>query len=166
MKFNSAQANKLIKKLNEEYNNILEKESKTSTFHVAMGENPENLRPKYDYEGTKEKIANIEKQIRTVKHALNIFNTTHLVPGFDMTIDEILVYIPQLTKQKVKLQEMRNRSEKERVTERFFNTVDYLYTNYDMDKIEADYQIVSDELARAQLALDKINNGETIEIDI
>ncbi len=166
MKCNSAQANKLLKKLNEEYNSVLEKENKTSTFHVAMGENPESLRPKYDYDGTKEKIASLEKQIRTVKHALNIFNTTHLVPGFDMTVDEILVYIPQLTKQKTKLQEMRNRSEKERVQERFFNSVDYIYTNYDMGKVEADYQIVSEELSKVQLALDKLNNTEMIEIDI
>ncbi len=51
----------------------------------------------------------MEAKIRKLKHAINIFNATQTVDGFDMTIDELLVYIPQLTKRKSKLLEMKSR---------------------------------------------------------
>ena len=97
MKFTSAQAAKLLKKLNEEYNALVRKERMSSTFLAASGENPESLRPEYDYAETQQKLNELEKKTRTVRHALNVFNSTHEVPGFDMTVDQILVYIPQLT---------------------------------------------------------------------
>jgi hypothetical protein len=43
-----------------------------------------------------------------------VFNVTHTVPGFDMTIDQILVYIPQLTAKKIKLYEMKTKLPKTR----------------------------------------------------
>ena len=49
MKYTSAQANKLLKKLNDEYDLLLAEEAESSTFLAAMGEDPESVRPEYDY---------------------------------------------------------------------------------------------------------------------
>lgn len=49
MKYTSAQANKLLKKLNDEYSALLDKEQRSRDFRAAMGEDIESVRPAYDY---------------------------------------------------------------------------------------------------------------------
>ena len=109
MNYTSAQANKLLKKLNDEYTALLDKETRSRDFRAAMGEDVESVRPVYDYAEMQIRLAELEAKIRKLKHAINIFNATQTVDSFDMTIDELLVYIPQLTKRKSKLLEMKSR---------------------------------------------------------
>lgn len=154
----SAQANKLLKKLNDEYTALLSREERSQVFRAAMGEEIASVRPAYDYQETQTRLAELEQTIRQFKHAINRFNTSQLVDGFDMTVDEMLVYIPQLTRRKSKLFDT-----KERVTEQYgrqSNIIDYTYANYDIAAVEADYEKAADELARAQLALDAVNQRE------
>ena len=85
-----------------------------------------------------------------------------------MTIDEILIYIPQLTRKKDKLAEMKSKLPKARVEERLgrmSNIIDYIHINYDLSTVEADYNQVSDELSKAQIALDIVNTTDTFEFD-
>ena len=164
MKYTSAQANKLLKKLNDEYSALLDKEQRSRDFRAAMGEDIESVRPAYDYAKTQARLEELEGTIRRLKHAINRFNTTQVVDGFGITIDEMLVYIPQLTKSK--LLEMKSRLPKERVEEQYgrqSNIIDYTYTNYDLAAVEADYEKTSDELSRAQLALDTVNQRDSFE---
>lgn len=127
------------------------------------------MRPSYDYAATQAELARLEKTIRQIKHALNIFNTTHIVPGFNMTVDELLVYIPQLTKRKAKLYEMKGRLPKAREPQLYGKggyVIDYRYTNYDSTAVAQDYAAVSEELAKAQTALDVLNNTEIFELEL
>ncbi len=166
MKYTSAQANKLLKKLNDEYAALLDKETRSRDFRAAMGEDVESVRPVYDYTETQARLVELERKIRALKHAINRFNTMQAVDGFDMTIDEMLVYIPQLTKRKSKLLEMKSKLPKERVEKQYgrqSNIIDYTYTNYDLSLVEADYEKTADELSRAQLALDAVNQRESFE---
>lgn len=94
----SAEAAKILKKLNEELSSVMRKEEQSKDFLAAMGEDPETVRPKYDYEDTSKKIDEIETKIRLLKHSINVFNTTTMVPEINMTVDQALIYIPQLTK--------------------------------------------------------------------
>ena len=57
---------------------------------------------------------------------------------------------------------------KERVSNNYHATkiVEYTYTNYDLTKVAADLAVITDELSRAQIALDQINNQVLIEINI
>ena len=119
MNYTSAEANKLLKKLNDEYTALLDKETRSRDFRAAMGEDVASVRPVYDYAETQARLAALEEKIRRLKHAINCFNTTHFVDGFDMTIDEMLVYIPQFTRRKNKLLEMKSRLPKERVEEQY-----------------------------------------------
>lgn len=86
-----------------------------------------------------------------------------------MTIDQMLVYIPQLTARKNKLNRMRSRLPKERVQggmSRMSGIVEYEYSNYDIKQAEADYAAVSDELVKAQNALDAINASVAFSVEI
>lgn len=167
MKYTSAEAAKLLRQLNDDYCALLEKEMQSREFVAAVGEDIESVRPEYDYRTTEIRLAELEEKVRKVKHALNVFNTTHTVPGFDMTIDSILVLIPQLTSKRNKLAVMKAKLPKVRENNLGRSPIiDYRYANYDIKAVEEDYEKVSAMLAKAQTALDLLNNTETMEIDI
>lgn len=165
----SAMAAKYLRKLNEEHDALLQKEKKTDTYTVSVQEKIEDVRPEYDYAVVQLQLRKLEDKIRKVKHAINQFNLTQDVPGFNMTIDQMLVYIPQLTARENKLNRMRSRLPKERVQggmSRMSDIVEYEYSNYDIKQAEAGYAEVSDELARAQNVLDAINASVAFSVEI
>lgn len=169
MKYTSAKANKLLKKLNEEYNSLITEEGNSSTFLAAMGEDPESVRPEYDYERMQAALSNLEKRIIQLKHAINLFNTSHKLPGFELTVDEALVYIPQLSRRVKKLAEMKTRLPKAREEKEYYGRsgiIDYRYTNYDRNIVIDDYEKAFDELSAIQTALDTLNNSEELEADM
>ena len=167
MKYTSAEAAKLLRGLNEQHDLMLNKEAQSSSFVASVSEDPESVRPDYDYAETRLRLAELERKIRAVKHAINVFNTTTKVPPFDMTIDEVLVYIPQLSASKLRLQDMANALPKRRErTGAQSSVIDYRYTNYDVAKAEKDMLETGDLLARVQTALDLVNTTETMEIEL
>ena len=169
MRYTSAEAAKLLKKLNEEHAFQLSMEAQSREFLAAMGEDVESVRPAYDYAAVQEKLDKLEKDIRTVRHAINVFNLTHEVPGFNMTVDQMLVYLPQLTARRNKLYMMKNRLPKVRETASGFGNnklIDYNYANYDIAQAESDCAEAEALLAKAQTALDLLNTTETMEIDL
>ena len=167
MLYTSAEANKLLRKLKDERENLINLERQSIIFNSALGENPETIRPEYDYGATQTELHELERKIRVIKHALNQFNISHTVPEFNMTIDEILVYIPQLSQRKQKLYSMQARLPKARENNyRGLNIVDYCIVNYDIKQARIDYNEVSDELSNAQTALDIINHSIKFEIDL
>lgn len=167
MKYTSAEANKLLKSLNEERDTILNLEENGKSFIAATIEDIEAVRPDYSYADTQQKLAAVEAKIRRVKHAINIFNTTTKVPGFDMTIDEILVYIPQLSARKYRLATMANvLPQKREKSSGQGNIIDYRYANYDVNAAGVDAKAASDILAKVQTALDLVNSTMTMEIEL
>lgn len=159
----SAQANKMIKTLNEKINFIKMKEKNTQVFNAAVGEQIEDIRPDYSYSDTQKELDELSRRVRKIKHAINVFNTTTEIQPFGITIDEALVLIPQLTSKKLKLFEMKSRSEKKRYCTTG-SIIDYIIANYDISAAEKDYDEVSDYLFNLQNALDTINQTETFEV--
>lgn len=168
MIYTCAEAAKVLRKLNEDLKVLRAKEVKGYRFTAAVDEDLESARPVYDYLQTQEEQRRIEARIRKVKHAINSFNISTVIPEFGMTVDEMLVYIPQLSERKKKLTEMASFLPKERVSNGYQATkiIEYTYTNYDLEKAAEDLTLVSDELARAQTALDVINNQGQLELEL
>lgn len=169
MKYTSAEASKLLKKLNEEHEYALSMEAQSREFLAAMGEDVESVRPEYDYAATQERLDKLEADIRTVRHAISEFNLTHEVPGFGMTVDMLLVYLPQLSARVGKLMMMKNRLPKVRETASGFGSnklIDYSYANNDIAAVEKDFSEAQSLLAKAQTALDLLNTTATMDIEI
>ena len=165
MQYTSAEAAKLLRGLNEELEAVKDAERVSNEFVAATSEDVESVRPQYDFGGTQKEIERLQQEIRKVKHALNKFNNTTVVPELGMTIDEVLVYIPQLSAQKAKLGGMRSRLAKTREYSRMSSSIiEYRYANYDIAAAEAEFKRVSDLLAKAQTALDVVNNSVKFEI--
>lgn len=169
MHYTSAEAAKLLRQLKEKEENLLGMEKRSREFRAALGENVDSVRPPYDYAAIQQELHEMNCKIRIVKHAINQFNVEHEVPGFGMTIDQMLIYIPYLNSQKDKLRRMADRlpKQREKVSGIVHSSViDYNYANYDISVVQEDYKRVSNELSRAQTALDVINNTELMEIDL
>lgn len=165
----SAVAAKRLRKLNDERDALLTMELKSRTFVAAVQEDVESVRPAYDYKAMQAALTDVEGKIRRLKHSINSFNCTYVLPEFDMTIDQMLVYLPQLTARMNKLDDMRSKLPRERVRESFnrgSNIIDYEYANYDIAQARADYDLAADELARAQNALDTANTTVFFEVDL
>ena len=166
MLYTSSEAAKLLKRLNEEKFSLENKENQSSTFTAAITEDIEMARPAYDYTETQNAIEELDANIRKVKHAISIFNITHEIPEFGITIDQALVYIPQLSRRQHRLASMKERLPRERDSIKPGGIIEYIYTNYDVNTASEDYYRVTDELSRLQTALDVMNNSVKFEIDI
>ncbi len=167
MKCTSQEAGKLLRKLQSDLSSVNVREQNGREFLAAVGEDLESVRPDYNFEETQKTIDEIEGKIRKLKHALNVFNSTTVVKEFNMTIDEMLVYIPQLTLRKDKLERMKDKLPKVREQTRVNSSIlDYRYLNYDVQKVADEYEKVCDTLAKAQNALDAVNLTMSLEVDL
>ena len=168
MRYTSAEANKLLKKLEGKISDLKRKEEISASFLVASGEDTESLRPEYDFDAVQQQLDELEAKVRKVKHAINGFNLTHQLPGFDgLTVDQALVLIPQMSERITKLRKMSEVLPKQRVDDHFaMKFIDYRVSNYDIAKAEEAYNEAKNTLSKLHLALDSVNMSETMEIDI
>ena len=169
MKLTSAEAAKVLRKLNDSLNDLGNHETMSMSFVAAISEDPESVRPKYDYKDVRVKEEELCVKIRKLKHAINVFNSTTVIPEWNITIDEMLVLIPQLTRKRDRLSMMKNRLPKERVEAGMrtaSNIIDYRYANYDIAAAQAEYDEASNRLAKAQTALDLVNSTVTFEVTL
>ena len=169
MKLTSAEAAKVLRKMNDDLNDLWSRESMSQSFVAAVSENVEDVRPEYDFAKTRAEEAVLSEKIRKLKHAINVFNSTTVISEWNITIDEMLVLIPQLTRKRDRLSMMKNRLPKERVEAGMrtaSNIIDYRYANYDIAAAQAEYDEASNRLAKAQTALDLVNSTVTFEVTL
>ena len=159
----SSEANKMLAKLAIDKETVLSDEAEKRTFRAAIQEDPEKLRPDYSFSVTQEKIDSINRRVMEIKHKLNLFNANTVVYN-GLTIDQVLVRMPQLQHQKAKLQRMMLVSEKSRAGI-IGNIIDYTYANYYPKEAKKAFNEVSIEIDQMQLALDTVNNTQKFEID-
>lgn len=162
MMVTSAEANKIINKLNSEIQLAKIKENSNIVFRAAVGENPEALKPDYDFAETQKFIDEKEKDVCRIKHLLNIFNATTKVTD-ELTIDQVLIRLPQLNNKKAKLTSMITKQPKRRVSITG-NVIDYEYISYNLNEARKAYDDVVGEINHLQTELDTINNTVQFEI--
>lgn len=164
MKYTSAEANKVLKQLREEEARLIDTESQNNHFNASSGEDIELVRPEYDLMDTQKKLISVREKIRKVKHEINCFNvTTEVANG--MTIDQVLMCLPQLNERAAKLRSMSMMPKVKR--DRGYGMsglIDYSYANFDPEVARTLYESASEMIDDLQLKLDKVNN--TVEFDV
>ena len=168
-KVSAAELAKLIKEAEYEAEFLKAQENRESVFNCASTENEEDLRPEYSFSETSEKIHEAEAKVLRYKHALNLYNISTEAGDTGLTIDQVLVRLPQLNNEVRKLRGMAGRMRKQRVAPSFgssSNIIDYEIANYDLEEVKKAHDKLAKELAKLQMALDEANMSEAIEIDV
>lgn len=162
MRVTSAEANKILKQLKNNKDVLKTDEHLLFTYKAAVGENADELKPDYNFRETQDAIMALDDSIMKLKHAINVFNaTTEVIDG--MTIDQVLIKLPQLTERAERLRIMSSQPKKQRYTISG-NIIDYIYTAYDPDDVLDEYNVLLGYIDKIQLALDKVNTS--VEFDI
>lgn len=167
MKLNSAQCNKLIRKWKDEIQSLYSVENTRSIYTEVEGVTP--VIPPYSYETTRTGVAELRSKIVKVKHALNVHNTEHVIDSLNMTVDEVLITMAQLTTEKLRVDGLRKHAPriiKERTFGGNTHNVEYDVANYNIADAEQDYNILDKRITELQLALDLDNNTVQFEVDI
>lgn len=163
----SAAANKMLRQLQDEKEYLLSIDNESSTYMRVSGYDEQ--KPDYDYEGIIKDISEINDKICRIKHVINRFNCTTMLPDLDITVDMALIQMAQLNKEKDRLDKMRKRLPVQRYKDAYRpsgSLVEYTCINYDLDKVKADYNDVCDKIRKIQMGLDYINQTEKFELEI
>lgn len=160
----SAAANKKLRNLEDEKQYILSMERNASTYIETEGVEP--IKPEYDYIDTADRIDEIDNEVLTIKHAINLFNSTTEIPLLGITIDQALVRMAQLNQRKKTLDAMRKRLPKTRKDDPYSGNrlVEYVCANYDIDFVKKEYDMISDEIIKLQMEIDRCNQLIKFEI--
>ena len=156
---------KKINALKEELKDLERSEKQSCTFTFTVGEDFEAIRPSYDYKETQKRYMELTEEIRKLRHTMNVFNTSTIVPDFNMTVDQILVYLPMLRGRKQTLQKMKDEPMNGLSSRVTYRGVNDTYSNYSVQKVTEDYRKIAEEYAKARTALDFINATGEIEVD-
>ena len=171
MKMTSAYANKLLRQLEDDKSFYTAKESDSCTYVAALGEEP--IIPEYDYASVDKEISIINEKIQKIKHAINLSNVNSKidVDGEVLSADVILIRMAQLNRRKDSLDYMRKMQVKQRQESRSYmsrtsSVPEYRYINFDLELVKKDFEKISQEIMKLQIALDKYNQTFEFEVDI
>lgn len=167
IKLTSDEAQKLISKLRTKESDLNQSMSNLSTYVAAIVEDPNELRPDFDFKSAVDEIENLDKNIIKIQHAKNQFNIVTVLPDLDMTIDEALVRLSHLNKMYSIYHRMASKQKKERNTSRLGNKdIEYIYTNYEPSDAKEIADKMLDEIHKIQKVLNYVNSTVSFDVDI
>ena len=163
MFFTISEMEKELEKYKERNRLLASIEEYNSTYDMCNGEDVDIVRPKYDYEKTQKELKENIEVIMCIKYAIDNALSTFTVPEYNMTLDELKMYIEYLDKRVNRLYSLKRCS--------FFNRymdegiIEYEYRNFDIEEVEKDYDDATLELRRAKDTLYKYLATEEFETD-
>ena len=131
---------------------------------VTYGEGEEISRPEYDFHAVRKAVRDIDDLIRGNRVAIHVANTTIIVPEFERTIGECLILMAQLNAEKAVLESLSGKSPRTRHSRSFSGVIEWTETNYDREECRKALRLITDEITVLQLALDRVNLTEIIEV--
>ncbi len=163
-KMNCDAANKLVRQLQCERDALIRIEAETSTYSYMAGEDP--VVPEYDFLSLNSRLRELTSQIISIKHAINVFNTSTELPEVGLTIDGALVKMTMLNSDKSRLDRMRHVQKKIRNGSTARGVSEYTERNYNSEDAERKYQETCMELVAIQQAIDMANLTRTFDVNI
>ena len=160
MKMTSAYASKVLRKLNEDKEFWRGKEEEGCLYVAALDEEP--VVPEYDYRQVSEDDSSNRRKNRQNQardQLANLTSTVRIKFEYDdaqpvekeMTVDQLLIRMAQLSRRKIFLDGLRKRDPKVRINSGLYpsrkTAPEYRYINYDLDEVKEDYDRIDRELA-------------------
>ena len=161
MKVCHTEAMKLIKELEKQKDELVEFEDRNSIVSYKEGETP--IDSGYGYETTREQIRAIDDRIRAVRTVLARANTEVIAEPFGITIGEALVLLAQLQGERVQVESLTGRNPL--TSEITYNgVIRFTRCNYGVKQAEADAGALRKRISELQIAIDRANLTNYIEI--
>lgn len=161
MKICNMEAMKKIKQLEEEIR-LLDLNEKQNCI-VSYKEGEEKSVPNYDYARTRKAIEKANAEVRKIKFALSVANTTYKIDEFNITISEALVYLAQLSNEYDRLSSLASRNKiSRRITAN--GVLEYTECLYDTEEAKKEQRTVFEKISKLQVAIDRANLNCFIEI--
>lgn len=164
MKLNCDGANKMLKSYMDDLKALKRNEANDSVYTYTASDKPD--RADYSLNETEGKIAALVDKICKLKHAINHFNVTTVIPSLGYTVDEALVRMQNLNARKEELNKMRSMPKRTRNMGFRASEPEYIEPNFNLEEAEAHYRAVADELIHIQQGLNLINLTVEFEVDI
>ena len=140
---------------------LLKEEKKACSYRVMEGEDPSAKKPEYDYEETWNQIMEFDDSIRSVKHAINSFSVSRYVPEYDMTLDELEMYLEDLDRRFNTLKELGDAHPIKRTIVN--RSVRHTIANYDLKQARKDSERLDDERRKVRRIISEIKESEVFE---
>lgn len=140
---------------------LLKEEKKACSYRVMEGEDPSAKKPEYDYEETWNQLMEYDDSIRSVKHAINSFSVSRYVPEYDMTLDELEMYLEDLDRRFNTLKELGDAHPIKRTIVN--RSVRHTIANYDLKQARKDSERLDDERRKVRRIISEIKESEVFE---
>lgn len=142
---------------------LIQKEREACTYRVMEGEEPSAKKPGYDYEETREGLNTEDFSVRLARHSINSFSVSRFVPEYNMTLDELEMYLEDLDNRLNTLKELKDaRPMKRGIVNR---RVEYSFINYDPEQVRKDYRKLADERSKVRSIISEIQESEEFRDD-
>ncbi len=163
MKMCHSEVIKYIKELENQKTMLLHKEEINSVYVYQTTDSV--IVPEYDYETTRKQLDDLDVRIRRLKHILSVANCTVEVEGFGVTIGEALVMLAQYQNKAQTLERMASRQQKIQSSS-FAGKMEITECNYDVAQVARDYEKLRLVISKLQVAIDRANLINTVEVDL
>lgn len=140
---------------------LLKEEKKVCSYRVMEGEDPSAKKPEYDYVETWNQLMEYDDSIRSVKHAINSFSVSRYVPEYDMTLDELEMYLEDLDRRFNTLKELGDAHPIKRTIVN--RSVRHTIANYDLKQARKDSERLDDECRKVRRIISEIKESEVFE---
>ena len=171
MKLTSDAASKRLKSLQEDYDILLQEQAAARAVSMPMEdyrkakEAGREFKKEFDFCGMQRNLVAVQREIEHLKHSINVFNATTVLPKHNVTIDQALVRMAFLSKRKKVLFEMRAIADVTLPSHRFMSheITTAEICAFDQTDAKMEYRSVCDELSALQQELNYVN--VTVEFD-
>lgn len=140
---------------------LLKEEKKACSYRVMEGEDPSAKKPEYDYVETWNQLMEFDDSIRSVKHTINSFSVSRYVPEYNMTLDELEMYLEDLDRRFNTLKELGDAHPIKRTI--LNRSVRHTIANYDLKQARKDSERLDDERRKVRRIISEIKESEVFE---
>ena len=151
----------LIKYWMIERRELLKEEKKACSYRVMEGEDPSAKKPEYDYEETRDQLKYFDDSVRLAKHTINSFSVSRYVPEYNMTLDELEMYLEDLDRRFNTLKELGDAHPIKRTIVN--RSVRHTIANYDLKQARKDSARLDDERRKVRSIISEIKKSEEFE---
>lgn len=140
---------------------LLKEEKKACSYRVMEGEAPSAKKPEYEYEETLNQLMELDDSIRSAKHTINSFSVSRYVPEYNMTLDELEMYLEDLDRRFNTLKELGDAHPIKRTIVN--RSVRHTIANYDLKQARKDCERLDDERRKVRRIISEIKESEEFE---